>query len=203
MVHPARRWRAAAGVAALALLVSACAVREGVGLPPMDDWDARRAVLAGLPAWSFTGRIGVSAGEEGFNGRLRWQQQRDRYEATVSGPLGIGTVRIAGDEGHVRVTDKDGAVTELSDPEADLRYLYGWTIPVSSLRYWALGIPDPAVPAVTDFGEDGRLRRMEQRNWTVTIGQYADGGGQPMPRRVAAVSDDARVRLVIDRWTFY
>jgi outer membrane biogenesis lipoprotein LolB len=36
----------------------------------------------------------------------------------------------------------------------------------------------------------------------VTIDEYRDGGGQPMPRRLSASNPESRVRLVIDRWKF-
>ena len=189
-------------VVALAALAG-CAVERGVALPPMNDWEARRAVLSDIEDWSFTGRVGVKTGDDGFNGRLRWRQSDDEFEASVSGPLGAGTVQIAGDGQRITVVEKNGDVTELADAEFDLRVRYGWTIPVASLRFWALGIPDPATPADTQFGADGRLERLEQRNWVVDIAQYREGGGQLMPRRITAVNDDARVRLVIDSWTFY
>ena len=169
----------------------------------MTDWEVRRAVLSNISEWAFTGRIGVSAGTEGFNGRLRWHQRDDDFQASVSGPLGAGAVRIDGTGERITVADKTGEVTELEDAELDLRLRYGWTIPVTSLRFWALGIPDPGSPAMTEFGEDGQLTRLEQRNWVVDIGQYREGGGQLMPRRITAVNADAKVRLVIDSWTFY
>ncbi|MDZ7770199.1 MAG: outer membrane lipoprotein LolB [Woeseiaceae bacterium] len=93
-------------------------------------------------------------------------------------------------------------VTELHNPEYDLRARFGWAIPVPSLRYWVLGIPDPSLAANPEFGEDGLLSHMEQGGWTVTIGAWGEGGGQVMPRRISAVSADSRVRLVIDRWIF-
>lgn len=194
------------GCRALFLLLfslTGCAVQRGVELPPMPDWDARRGVLSDLSEWEFKGRIGVSSGEEGFNGNLRWWQRGDLFRASVSGPLGIGKVRMEGDGHTVTVTDDDGEVTELEDADADLRAMYGWTLPVASLRYWALGIPDPRSPAKTDFGEDGRLARLEQRDWTVRISDYSEEGGQPMPRRMTAVNHDTKVRLVIDNWIFY
>lgn len=169
----------------------------------MPDWPARNSVLGETTRWEFSGRIGVSAGEEGFNGKLWWWQRDDRFRATVSGPLGVGTVRIDGEERQIRLTDKDGEITELADPEADLRRLYGWTIPVASLRYWALGIPDPGEPAAIEFGDDDLPDTLEQRNWTVTIGQYREGAGQLMPRRISAVNGDAKVRLVIDNWVIH
>lgn len=184
-------------------LFSSCAVQRGLELPPLPDWNTRQEVLAAIPEWAFTGRIGVSAGSEGFNGKLRWNQVKNGFSATVSGPLGVGAIRISGENGYVTVTDKDGHEAELTNPEVDLRAMYGWTIPVTSLRYWVLGIPDPASPAVTEFGDDGQLARLEQRNWRVSISQYREAGGQLMPRRITAVKGDAKVRLVIDHWTFF
>jgi len=185
------------------VLLASCAVQQGRELPPLMDWETRQQVLVAIPDWAFTGRIGVSAGTEGFNGKLRWQQVRNGFSATLSGPFGAGTVRINGDDRHVTVIGEDNETIELDNPEADLRARYGWTIPVTSLRYWALGIPDPAIPADTEFGDDGQLAFIEQKNWRVSIDQYREGGGQLMPRRITAVSGDAKVRLVIDRWTFF
>lgn len=185
------------------VLLSSCAVQRGRELPPLPDWETRQEVLAEISEWAFTGRIGVSAGTEGFNGKIRWNQVDNGFSATVSGPLGFGAIKINGDRGRVTVIDKDGQEIELTNPEEDLRLMYGWTIPVTSLRYWALGIPDPASPAVTEFDDDGQLVRLEQRNWRVSISQYRAGGGQLMPRRITAVNGDAKVRLVIDHWSFF
>ncbi len=186
----------------LILAITGCAVQGGVDLPELTDWETRTRILAGLDDWEFKGRIGVSASGEGFNGKLRYSQNDEDFRATVSGPLGFGTIRIEGDGRQVTVTDKDGEEWMLPDPEVDLQVMYGWTIPVASLRYWALGIPDPAELAFTDFDEEGRLTSLEQGNWHVQIGKYRDGGGQLLPRKLTAVSGDNKVRLVIDNWTF-
>jgi len=183
----------------LSALLAGCAARSSLELPELTDWESRREVL---DEWEFAGRIGVSAGTEGFNGQLWWRQDGTVFRARIGGPLGVGTVFINGDGRELTVTDSDGVVTELNDAEIELRQMYGWTIPVTSLRFWALGIPDPAGPAVTEFDADGRLTRLSQLNWQVDITQYREGGGQLMPRRLAAVNDDVKVRLVIDKWVF-
>ena len=59
-----------------------------------------------------------------------------------------------------------------------------------------------ASPAVTEFGNDGQLSKLSQENWQVDITQYREGGGQLLPRRLSAVNDDVKVRLVIDNWVF-
>jgi len=186
------------------LLLAGCATtRPVVDLPEIDTWETRRAVLGELREWQFKGRIAVKAGDEGFNGKFNWSQQNDTFSATVGGPLGIGTVRIEGDGRSVVLTDKDGMQTVLNDAELDLRYRYGWTIPVASLRYWALGVPDPAMSAVTEFDDKGRLSSLLQSNWTVEISSYRTGGGQQMPRILTATNPDTRVRMVIDQWLFF
>ena len=189
--------------AALALLAGCATIPDSVDLPEIGTWDARIEVLAGIEDWEFNGRIAVKAGDDGFNGKFNWEQQGDAFNATVGGPLGIGTVRIDGDGQAIRLTDKDGVETVLQDPEAELRWRYGWTIPVASLRYWALGIPDPRLPAVTEFNDAGLLIRLEQSDWVVEISRYREGGGQEMPRILSATNPDTRVRMVIDRWLFF
>jgi len=192
--------------AALLVVVFAlagCAAPKSAMLPEMADWETRRAVLRGLDHWEFNGRIAVRTGEDGFNGKLRYTQERRGFEAAVSGPLGIGTVLLEGNGRGVTLTDKDGVRTELDDAELELRYRYGWTIPVASLSYWALGIPDPRQPAETVFNDDGELVSLVQRGWSVSITRYGEGGGQRMPDRLTAENPDTRVRLVIDHWIFF
>ncbi len=186
----------------LTVLISGCVTSKSLELPELSDWESRQEILAGVDEFEFAGRIGVHAGDEGFNGQLWWRQDGVVFRARISGPLGAGTVFINGDGGEITVTGRDGVVTELHDAEAELRQMYGWTIPVTSLRFWALGIPDPASPAEIEFGDDGRLAKLHQRNWQVDITQYREGGGQLLPRRLTAVNNDVKVRLVIDNWVF-
>ena len=186
----------------LLLLLSGCASQKGVDLPDMHDWESRQAILGELDRWQFSGRIAVKAHDDGFNGKLRWRQDEDAFSATLSGPLGIGTVRIEGNGDGVQISDKDGVTTVLRDVEAELYYRYGWTIPVESLRYWVLGIPDPRVPAQTEFDELDRVRHLQQRGWSVEVGRYREAGGQQMPARLVATSNQTSVRMVIDKWIF-
>ena len=194
-------WRHGPAVV-LSLLLCACASQKSIDLPDIHDWESRQAVLGELDQWQFSGRIAVKAHDEGFNGKLRWRQDDDTFRATLSGPLGIGTVLIEGDGDGIEITDKDGVMTVLTDVEAELYYRYGWTIPVTSLRYWVLGIPDPRVPAQTEFDEQNRLRHLRQGGWGVEVGRYREAGGQQMPARLVATSDETTVRMVIDKWIF-
>lgn len=195
--------RLAALVATLLLVAGCTTTREVIDLPAMGTWQDRSAVLGGISDWQFRGRIAVKAGDEGFNGKFNWTQDGDAFDASVGGPLGVGNVRIEGDGRAVVLTDKDGVRTQLDDVEQELRWRYGWTIPVESLRFWALGIPDPGEPGLTELDDEGRLARLEQSDWIVEISRYQEAGGQAMPRILTATNRDTRVRMVIDRWLFF
>jgi len=192
-----------AATVATAVLVAGCVAPSSALLPDIDSWDARTRVLVELDEWEFNGRIAVKTATDGFNGKLRWAQDNNDFSATASGPLGAGAVRIEGDGQSVVLTDKDGVRSELDDAELEFRYRYGWTIPMASLRYWALGIPDPSASAKTEFNDDGQLSSLKQRDWSVSFSRYSEGGGQLMPKVLTAENSDTRVRLVIDHWIFF
>lgn len=199
--HPTARYLTAVFVS---VLLAGCATtRPGIELPSLSNWEQRQQVLGELVDWEFRGRIAVKSDADGFNGKINWAQTGDRFYATVGGPLGIGTVVIEGSSAAIMLTDKDGKQTVLVDPERELYARYGWTIPVSSLRFWALGIPDPANEADTEVDESGRLQQLLQRDWSVEISRYRENAGQDMPRTLTAKNPDTRVRMVIDKWTFY
>ena len=186
----------------LALVLGGCATSPVSKLPPLPDWESRTRLLAELSDWEFRGRIGVSSSQDGFNGKLRWQQSVDGYSASVSGPMGFGSVLIVGNSDFVRLTGNDGETTLLTDPQQDLRERYGWTIPVQSLRFWALGIPDPQNEAITIFDTEGRLASLKQGGWQVIYSDYRDVAGQAMPKRLSATADDVKVVVIIQNWLF-
>ena len=78
----------------LAVLLAGCAATGSRQLPDLSDWETRKAYLEDTDEWEFAGRIGVSAGNEGFNGKLWWRQDGVVFRARISGPVGIGTLMI-------------------------------------------------------------------------------------------------------------
>ena len=202
--RPERSYVTLAWLSISLIALSGCATtRQGTSLPDISNWELRQEVLGGLREWQFKGRIAVKAGDEGFDGKFNWSQKDDTFSATVGGPLGIGMVRIEGDDRSIVLTDKDGSETVLVDAELEFYYRYGWTIPIASLRYWALGIPDPRTPAETQIDEQGRLVQLRQNDWVVEISRYREEAGQEMPRNLTATNTNTRVRMVIDKWIFF
>ncbi len=204
-----RSWsRPALAVFAVALLAAAsgCAVTSrgtaAPAAPPTSDWPQRRLALQGLSAWDINGRIAVAAteGREGWTASLDWRRRGESSVIDLRGPLGAGAVRVTVEGAETTVDDGRGPPRRYTDLEAGLAAGLGAPLPIASLRYWVLGVPDPALPSIEAQGAEGWLATLEQDGWSVRFERY---GATPLgwlPARVVAEHEGLRLRLAIESW---
>ena len=182
---------------ALVLLAGVLAGCAGLAERPTP---ASSAGIAGLTAWIAAGRLAVAAGSEGGSGGFVWQQQGPETRLRLRGPLGAGAFEIASDGEQLSVTDAAGQVLG-DDAHATLRSRLGADLPLSSLRYWIIGLPDPTAPARVTESEAAPLRTIEQHGWTIAYDAFTSSGGFPLPARITATHGDVRLRLTVSDWT--
>ncbi len=170
--------------------------------------DAREALLAGSGSLAFSGRVALSNGSDGGNGRIEWWQAGDTYQVMLRAPVTRQGWSLTADAGGARIEGLDGGPLVGPDPSGLLLEATGMDVPVDALAAWAAGTrADPAAhgPARLEFTAEGRLVRIRQGGWTIDYVNWqpeADGqGAEPLPRRVDAARGQARVRLVVDEWT--
>lgn len=191
-------------VLALVLLDGCTLLRPTAVVVP--DWEARRARLLALDSWAIRGRIAVKAESGGGQGDLRWQQAGEAAQLRISGPFGAGTYDIRWDPMSLSIASRNGefsrAWTGADAAEQFLAEQLGWRFPAASIRYWLLGLPDPALAAEQEFGAGGQLLAISQDDWTVRYERFAELEGMLMPTRLTALGPGTRVRLVVDRWEF-
>lgn len=191
-------------VLALVLLDGCTLLRPAVVAVP--DWQARRERLLALDAWAIRGRIAVKAEGGGGQGDLRWQQLGEAAQLRISGPFGAGAYDIRWDPMSLSIASRDGefsrAWTGADATEQFLTEQLGWRFPATSIRYWLLGLPDPALAAEETFAADGQLLAISQDGWTVSYERFAEQDGMLMPTRLTVLGPGIRVRLVVDRWEF-
>jgi len=156
---------------------------------------------ATLSAWQFNGRVSLTRGEEGWHAGLHWQEQAGSFYLRVSGPLGQGGFQLNGDARGVVLVDADGQTFAAQDADALLVQVTGWELPVSGLRHWIRGLPEPAAgEAQANRDEAGQLRRLEQSGWTINYERYQVVDGVSLPAKLRLVREDVAVRIVIDQW---
>jgi outer membrane lipoprotein LolB len=190
---------APAGAWLLMLLIAGCATTPP--LPPV-DWHRAKVERQQLERWQMKGRAAVATENDGWSASLAWNQDSTRSELNLQGALGVGGVHVTSDGQAVEIETSKGEKINTQDAAAALEQTIGIPLPLASLRYWLLGVPDPALPAVEELDDRGRLSRLEQDGWQATYDRYAYQNEAWLPGRMRLEKGPVRVRVVVDQWRF-
>jgi outer membrane lipoprotein LolB len=186
--------------AALALLATLTACRTTAMLGPAAPWGARRPQLQALAHFDLKGRVAVAAGDNGFNAGLRWLQDGAHSQLTLQGPLGVGGVEISVTGDKLEIINARGEQLDRDAARAELARL-GFEPPLTSLRYWVLGVPDPGQPGDETLDQaQQRLSALTQAGWHIDYDAYMAVGAQSLPMRLTLQRDTVRVRLLVNSW---
>lgn len=187
--------------AALTLAVIAGCRTIAPAPPPTASWEQRRPQLQAREHFELKGRVAVAAGNEGFDASLRWTQDGMRSQLTLEGPLGVGGARVTASGNDLTLVTSRGEVVDSAAAHAALAERLGFDPPLASLRYWVLGVPDPAQPAAESLDQaQQRLTALTQDGWRVDYQSYTSANGEPLPARLTLRRDAVRVRLLVDDW---
>lgn len=163
-------------------------------------WESRRGELMALQDWTLAGRISVINEAKGWHARMLWVQTDQGYAIDITNPLGQIVARIQGDARGVRVQTSDGRVLTAADPDRLVEQAVGMRIPVSGLRYWVKGLPDPDAPSTLAGDPEGRLTRLQQDGWLIEYAGYSQVAHLELPRKIKARQDDLKVQVIADQW---
>lgn len=198
-------WRKAlrSALVCVAALIAACETTPDV--VPVDNpervWAERQARLASIDHWSAVGKIGIQSTQDSWSAGLSWQQNGDSYRLRLSGPLGQGLMELRGSPGDVELRTSDDEVYRARTAEALMQAHAGWQVPLSGLRYWILGRPDPDA-GIVDFALDpgGRLAELRQLGWHIRYERYAEFDGVVLPTRLTLENSRLRAKLAVRTW---
>lgn len=147
-----------------------------------------------LEPWTMEGRLMLAGGRDSGPADILWDHHADGEEIKLSGPLGQGAVKIHLAGNYVTITQGDGKVESSDDPEAFINQQLGMFVPVSSLRYWVLGLPEP------DLGFETFGNGFRQSGWTVAFQAMQPVGQLRLPRKMSVANDRVKLKLIIDQW---
>jgi outer membrane lipoprotein LolB len=164
-------------------------------------WPERRPQLQALSRFQLKGRVALSASGNGFNANLRWSQEQARSQIALEGPLGVGGMQIIANGSDLDVVMPHGERISNQAARAELTARLGFDVPIERLRYWVLGVPDPAQPAEEALDPSGqRLKSLVQDGWHIDYDEYTSASGQPLPARLTLQREAVRVRLLVEDW---
>jgi outer membrane lipoprotein LolB len=163
-------------------------------------WSVRRPALQNLDRFGLNGRVAVAVGNQGFNAGLRWTQSAAVTHLALTGPLGAGGVEVTADGTDLSIVTSSGKRLGAGEARAELADKLGFEPPLTSLRYWVLGVPDPGAPASVQLDSQQRLTELTQDGWRIDYNAYMSVGAEWLPRLMTLRREDVRVRMVVDGW---
>jgi outer membrane lipoprotein LolB len=189
-------------------LLSGCRTIPPQPLPgPGADapWAEQRAGLERLDRFGLSGRVAVAANGQGFSASLRYEQQPERSDLALDGPMGLGGVRVAVAGDDVRIETSSGKQLDGMAAREELEQRLGFALPLAELRWWLLGIPAPGDALLEEDAGSGEIRGFTQNGWRVSIQSRAPGLGFALPQRLTAEiaradAEGARMKLLVERW---
>lgn len=184
---------------ALVLMLAGC---ETVPVPaaPSVAWSVRRPALQALSRFGLNGRVAVAVGKQGFNAGLRWTQSGAVTRLVLTGPLGAGGVEVTADGASLSVITSSGKHLGDTEARSELEDKLGFEPPLTSLRYWVLGVPDPGSPASVQLDSQQRLTQLTQDGWRIDYSAYMPVGAEWLPRLLTLQREGVRVRMVVNGW---
>ena len=190
-------------VVAVVVLAAGCRTAPPLkpAAPSSQAWEQARTQLQARQAFSLKGRVAVAAGKDGFNAAMRWAQTGTRSQVALEGPLGVGAVQITADGNTLSIINSHGDHLDSDAAHAELVQKLGFDPPLTSLRYWILGVPDPATPSQETLDpQQQRLQSLTQAGWQIDYGSYVAAGDGALPGKLTVQRTGVRVRLIVDSW---
>lgn len=147
-------------------------------------------------AWQLDGRAAVAVGTQGWQATLNWQQHGESSEVHLAGPFGVGAL--------VLKRSADGLSLNGAPPSdavlAQLQERLGFDLPLDHLRFWVLGVPDPAAAFDLKRNTQDRASQLTQDDWHIEYDRYMPVAGDVLPAHLVLSREGVRVRIAVDRW---
>lgn len=184
------------GAIVLAIMLGACAP-----LTPVADGPGIAVARPALARFELDARLSATDGEHAASGRIEWQHAPDADRWTAFSPLGQIVARLDSTPAGAELVLADGARHQAASAATLLPSLLGGTeVPLAELPGWVQGSPRPGAEVRAVDGH-GRPLLVIDRGWRIDYAEYHGAGTDALPRRLDISRGDARIRLVIDRWT--
>jgi len=168
---------------------------------PATDWPSAKTARQALSHWEMSGRAAVATESQGWSANVTWNQAEQISELNLQGALGVGGVHVRSDGQSVEIDTSKGEKISDQDAAGALERAIGVALPISSLRYWLLGVPAPGSDAEEELDTQGRLAALRQNGWSMAYDRYEYQNGAWLPGRVRLENGPVRVKVVVDHWS--
>lgn len=164
------------------------------------DWAKRKQTLEAMSQWTLRGKAAFQVAKRSGSAAFEWQQEQNQFSFAAFNPLGGEEFRLQGNQTSATLRMANGTRYDAPSSEQLFLYTFGFEFPLSSLTYWVRGIPNPALPADTQFDSSHRLAKLTQANWQVDFENYTTVSGVDLPRFIVMTSPQYKAKVMIYEW---
>lgn len=151
-------------------------------------------VLQNQPRWQLEGRLAVVNERDSVSAAIVWRHEPDSEQIELSGPLSQGRTQISIAPQAVVVDQGGGKQVYVGEADEVFARQLNVEMPVTALRFWVLGVNDPAMPFIEiqgGFIQDG---------WTVLIKEMQRLESTWLPKKIAIEKNKTKIKLIVDQW---
>lgn len=154
--------------------------------------------------WSAKGRISLIREQDNWYAKFNWEQEHNDFQINFTGPLGETELQIS--QVNKEVTLQTPSIKRHGDYLEQLVYQEtGWNFPVTSLKYWLKGQPDPSMAVKTKI-KGQQISDIFQADWHIQYPKrvavkQADGSFISLPKKIIAIGKNIKIKLIITQWS--
>ena len=168
--------------------------------PPVSGLSQAGSSLMPPGFWRMEGRIGIQSSQEAWSAHIVWIHERDQDRLLIHGPLHQGLVSIVLRQGLMYIHEGRGEGELSRDPEQSLRQRLGFSVPLYSLRYWLMGLPDPHDTYTDSVDTKQPAAGFDQAGWSVRVEDYTAVAAYRLPGKMKIQGKELKLKLVVDHW---
>lgn len=140
---------------------------------PVDELTKRHAQqLTAIQTFKLESKIAIQHAGKGHSGRLLWQHAPTQDQLQLLSPFGQQVAVIERTAQQASLVDQQQRTHTASNVETLTQALLGWSLPLTGLPYWAVGLPSPDQPAQTQYNATGYLQALVQDGWQIQYDDY-------------------------------
>jgi len=171
--------------------------------------DKKKALVDLLPeSWSVRGRIAVLHPDENWHAHFVWRQKKENYQLKFSGPLGQTQLFVEHkqnpqtNEQFNTLIMGDNKYQNNQSMELLLEQFSPVNIPLTSLKYWLYGQPNPYTPFQVTKDKEEKIIQLHQLGWLIDFKKYQNSLPWVYPNKITAQKRQHKIKVFIKQREF-
>lgn len=180
----------------LLLLLAGCSTQGVTPSLPNLSIEQRLPLASDLKDWRLEGKISLRQADQRHSASMIWTQNADKYQVSLSGPLGQAIATLDGQPRFAQVQLSNGEIYQDENPDKLLSELLNWPLPVGALYWWIRGIPSPTAPYTL---LSAAPEKISQLGWEVSFSSFQTTVNW-LPKKIRLKQPPFEAVIVLHNW---